>query len=102
MFIPGDTVPHKIYIPFKQEELDTVVVSYKQNGHIVYQAEAEPEDDYGQSSSFIVNLTQAESLLFEENSVCFIQVNVILSDGTRLASHEMRCNLGPQHIHDLI
>ena len=35
MFFPGETITHSFVIPFAANEIDHVILSYKQNGAII-------------------------------------------------------------------
>ena len=35
MFYPGETIAHTFTLPYKKSEIDKVIISYRQNGHIV-------------------------------------------------------------------
>ena len=104
MFIPGETISHHFVIPFVKGYINKAVVSYKQNDHIVLKKEVEQIwiDDHPDGSQFTVNLSQQESLLFKNGADLYVQVNVLLFDGTRCTSVEMRRESSSQHIREVV
>lgn len=106
MFNPGETIGHKFIIPILTSEIQKVIVSYKQNGHIVLELTVTSEHiEQGETvteSEFTVTFSQAQSLLFDENGDVYAQLNVILKSGTRCASREILIHTGPQHIREVI
>lgn len=94
MFAPGETVTHRFVIPFAKSDIDYVVVSYRQNGQIILEkniASSDPdmETDSQLSVSIEYELTQEESLLFEDLTPYSIQLNVFTQGGSRHTSKEI-------------
>ena len=105
MFHPGETVIHKFTIPFNKNETNNVLVTYKQNESIILMKTIASEDITSiavNSSSFTVELSQQESLLFDENKPFTMQLNVILGDGSRAASKEVSSKNGVQHYKEVM
>ena len=110
MFIPGETVLHSFTIPFASSDISKVIVSYKQNDRIVFEKVINPSDpedvDIVQvtegTTNFSYRLTQAESLSFDDDARCFIQVNVLTVGGTRVASRIIDGKLGSQYVKKVI
>lgn len=106
MFQPGETVSHQFIIPFVSVEIAKIIVSYKQNDHIVLERTV-TSDQIGRGetkaeSTFVVDFTETESLLFDDNSDCYAQLNVLLLKGTRCVSKEIKISTGTQHIREVI
>ena len=104
MFFPGETVTHVFYIPFGQAEVDHVVLSYKQNGAIIFEKSITSgfEQESAGTTKVSYAFSQSESLLFEDNSPFTIQCNVFTTGGTRHASYEMNSSSGIQYLRDVL
>ena len=112
MFSPGETICCRFTIPFKKEDLHTVMVSFKQDNDIVFdkvfdKTAITSEDNFipvseGLKTQFDVAFTQEESLLFEERKITKAQVNVINDYGSRLTSKEIRLETSVQHYKEVI
>ena len=99
MFSPGETVTQVFVIPFVISDVDHVVVSYKQNEVIVLEKTITGgfmEHDES-STSFAVELTQTDSLMFADCDYYNIQVNVYTVGGSRHASKAIRDKNGLQY-----
>ena len=99
MFCPGETVAHQFSIPFDKSEISKVVVTYKQKDHVVKIIEITSGFQDGEKSSettFNVQLSQTDTLLFTECHPYSVQLNVLTTSGTRSASNEMEDKTGPQ------
>ena len=106
MFIPGENISHRFYIPLTQGDVSKIFVSYRQDGRVilvknVYPGQVENERE-GTGSSFVVTLSQQESLLFKDDYSFTVQVNIIVRDGTRCTSKEMSGANGMQHIRKVV
>ena len=105
MLIPGETISHQFTIPFLVSEIHSVYVSYKQKDDIILERNVpsrnieQIEDD---KSQVTVVLSQDESLLFKDDCAYTIQLNVITTFGSRIASNEIRSRTGTQHIKEVI
>ena len=106
MFIPGETISHKFVVPFMREDILKIIVSYRQDGHIIltktvasYSVSAE---ESGVGSSFSITLSQQESLLFRDDMPFSVQLNVIFTNGARCASREIERSNGFQHIREVV
>ena len=104
MFFPGETITHVFYIPFNMNEVSHVVLSYKQNGAIMFEKTVTSgfEADSSTTTKISYPLTQNESLLFEDNSPFTIQCNVYTINGTRHTSYEMSSESGIQYLRDVL
>lgn len=104
MFFPGETITHVFIIPFNINEIDHVVLSYKQNGAIMFEKTVTSgfEEDSSNSTKISFPFSQSESLLFEDNSDFTIQCNVYTTSGSRHTSHEMSSNNGIQYLRDVL
>ena len=103
MFFPGETITHNFVIPFSVNEVQEVTLSYKQNESIMFEKTI--------TSGFVALstqatrvthvFTQAETLLFQDNTDFTIQINVYTKGGTRHASHEVKSSSGIQYLREL-
>lgn len=104
MFFPGETITHRFVIPFAANEIDKVILSYKQNEAIIFEKTIDSgftaEDTHITSLEF--QLTQLEGLLFSDDVPFTIQANVITKAGTRHTSHEMSSSSGIQYLREVI
>ena len=106
MFIPGETVIHRFNLPFPNEGITRVYVTYKQQNRVilsktVFAGEVKKASS-GTTSYFSVTLSQEESLLFRNDINYTIQLNVMFSSGARCASVEMDGTNGVQHIRKVV
>lgn len=107
MFIPGETVAHKFYLPFHKTDITKVIVTYRQNDHVIliktlYSGQIEDEVE---GSHFVITLSQEESLLFKDNSYFYVQINVFFTgpDGlTRGTSVELRGDCKLQQYREVV
>ena len=102
MFIPGETISHKFYIPFVRSDIDRIYVSYKQNDCLILKKTVYPGSvtREGVNSYFIVVLSQEESLLFQDDMGYTIQLNVIFTSGARCSSKDIKGVNGAQHLRE--
>lgn len=106
MFIPGETVHHQFTVPFSPSNISKVIVTYRQNGNIVLvknvTSSSIQNGPLTGSAIVAVALTQEESLLFEDNSDYWVQINLRTISGHRAASKEIKDSTGPQHYKKVI
>ena len=122
MFFPGETVSHSFVLPFVRDEISQIVISYKQNGKIIFEkiinnkkasdtnaTEGETNNDDstvefiedGPYTTIAFSFSQTESLLFEDESPFTAQINVHCVDGTRHTSHECNSSSGIQYLREI-
>lgn len=108
MFIPGETIAHTFTIPYPKDSIGQIIISYRQKDRIVLEKIITSKKNMvsTEEDNTIVSavLTEAESLLFEDNCEFRIQINVFFGeDGTngRSSSYETRGWTGYQHIRNL-
>ena len=110
MFNPGETIGNTFVIPFRKEDLQQVIVSYKQDGNVVLErtitsgfiTHVNPDGTSDPLKTDIrIVLTQEESLQFSEKHNYTIQLNVLTEghggSGSRHASCEIKGSNGVQH-----
>jgi len=99
MFHPGETVTHTFTIPFIVSEVSEIVVTYKQNDHIILKKTITSgfEEAGADKTKIVIAFSQQESLLFAEKRPFTIQLNVCTVDGTRCTSKEIKSETGVQH-----
>lgn len=104
VFFPGETITHRFEIPFAANEIDKVIISYKQKEAIMFEKIVtdgfEVEDQ--NFTSIAYQLTQGEGLLFADNAPFTIQLNVYTHGGSRHTSYELRSESGIQYVRDVI
>jgi len=104
MFFPGETITHRFVVPFAANEIDKVIISYKQKEAIMFEKTLTSgfvkEDQHITSVEF--QLTQGEGLLFADDTPFTVQVNVYTIVGTRHTSHEMNSSSGVQYLREVI
>ena len=104
MFIPGETIAHQFYLPFVRSDISRVYVTYHQDDRIILKkyvtaTQLVPEE---RRSYFNMDLTQEESLLFQNDKLYTIQLNVVFANGARAASTEIKGINGMQHIQEVV
>jgi len=108
MFHPGETITHRFIIPFAVGEIDYVIVSYKQNDHIILEKKVTSDqiEDIPETRNLSIvqyELTQTESLQFEDwrnedcNNSYTMQLNVYTTSGTRHVSNVLKEQNGIQY-----
>ena len=115
MIIRGTTPYHNFILPIKQEEIDTIWVSYCQNEEIIFtrteldesmsvdnltdsyeNASMEPlTEEEEQYSQLTIHLTQEETLKFHfypaaRKNIAVIQIRILTTDGEAYASAPVR------------
>ena len=98
MFFPGETVTHRFVIPFNANEINHVILSYRQDDRIILEKTitSDYESLSGGTCAVATTLTQQEGLLFADNAGFTVQVNVYTKEGTRHSSFEVRSKSGIQ------
>ena len=97
MFYPGETERHIFVLPFSALEVSEAVASYKQRGKVVLTIEATTFTVINESScKFEIELTQEDTLKFQDNEEIYVQVNVKGESGGRLTSAPMVLKCGEQ------
>ena len=92
-FHPGETVLLNFIIPFYKEDVAAVVISFRNQHHVAFEAMATSfldVDNEPQKMRVGYTMTQAESLQFEERSYYGMQLNVYSKNGSRATSPEYR------------
>ena len=108
MFNPGETVVETFELPFLKSELSKVIVTYKNKYDDVFYVKTITSSSTRQIENenkclVAVELSQQETLLFEENSCFKIQINVLTTGRvSRFASKEIVSKTGPQHIKEVV
>lgn len=101
---PGETDGHQFIIPFPAEEVEKVMVSYKQHCNVVLNVETtELENTEDGESTFTIPLSQEDTLKFNGMDQLNIQLNVLLKNGDRRTSNIIELYTGDQfyrHIMD--
>ena len=100
-FHPGDTVVVNFFIPFLAADVAAVVMSIRNKDRVVFEATALSFGDEGNGKMRVgYTFTQAESLLFDEFSEYWLQLNVFSHNSSRVASNEIRVVTLAQHIYE--
>lgn len=104
MFFPGETITHKFVVPFVADEIDHVVLSYKQKDEIVYEKTITSgfEDTEDHKCSFSFDFTQQEGLLFLDDEQILIQINVFTTSGSRYTSRLIKTSTGTQYLREVM
>lgn len=119
-FHPGDTVLLQFRLPFSIQDVKAVVISFRGNDRVAFEALAtafSSEDEYemDEEGNYVLDedgeqivsqyrtrvgytLTQAESLMFDENSSYLLQLNVFGPNSSRIASKEVVVKTMAQHL----
>ena len=97
MFYPGATEIHRFKIPMPATDIGSVLVSYRQRGTLVIEKESERiEAVDNESCRAYIEMTEEETLKFEDWVDISAQVNVKSAEGGRIASKPLTVKCGPQ------
>lgn len=107
MFTPGETITSEYHLPFRQEDVAALYLSFRQDDRIILSKQINRTNIINSTSpvntSYIIGtLTQEESLLFDDNKQYYAQWNALLINGQRITSEEMRGTTGTQHKREVI
>ena len=104
MFFPGETITHNFVIPFMKNDIAKVIVTYKQNDHIILEKTITSgfEEIDNEKVSFDIAFSQSESLSFQDDSDYTVQLNVLAKSGSRHASHELHGFNGAQYLREVV
>lgn len=82
---PGGTQLQSFVVPFPADNIEKAIVTYKQDGAgiILEKTVTVFSDTDDGKAAFSYRLTQKESLLFRDFIHCSMQVNLLMTDGTR-------------------
>ena len=99
-FHPGDTVVFDLVIPFAKDDVDEVKVSFRNQNAVVFEVAITSFQAKGDKTRLGFTFTQEESLLFNENDIYKMQLNVYSGNGSRSASKEYDVITLAQHIQE--
>ena len=108
MLIPGETALHSFAVPFNLESISKIIVTYKQNDHIVFEKTITSAStdvifsEENNTTSFSFRLTQQQSLLFEDDNDYSIQINVLSNSNVRAVSNIIKSKSGSQYVRTVI
>ena len=95
--VPGLTCTHEWFIPFPIYLITHVRVTYQQNGETVFEQDVgELEEVDFANCKFMVNLSQEDTLKFEQLVPAKVQINVISANGHRVPSTITNVPVGRQ------
>ena len=100
----GATPLQEFEVPFMRDRVSAIIVTYRQNETNVMSKRinsglTEPEPGV---TAFSYTLTQEETLKFLPNAICYVQLNVLLDDGTRDPSYEFTFRTGKQFYSEVV
>ena len=103
MFFPGETIIHKFTLPFEANEIDQVVISYKQDDDVIFEKTITSGFESEETNTIVsFAFTQQEGLLFADNANYSIQCNVFTKGGSRHTSRPIRQFSGSQHLREVM
>lgn len=83
----GSTPTHKFSMPYEKSAVDSVIITYWQNGKIVL--EKYTEDIVIADLLMTTELSQEDTLLFDEKGDVKMQIKVKLTNGKVIPSNDM-------------
>lgn len=83
----GSTPTHKFSTPYEKNEVERAIITYCQNGRIVL--EKSGEEIVIENNSITANLTQEDTLSFDEMGDVKMQIKVKLTNGKVIPSNDM-------------
>ena len=99
MFHPGETVAFNWVIPFDSNDLEYVVVSFRDRNRVAFEKVIRNFVREDQDKTRVgLLLTQEESLLFDENSCYSMELNVYGLQTSRATSNCIKVRTLCQHI----
>ena len=100
MFIPGETVSFRFTIPFYRSDVSKGYVTFFQDNRVILELQASSSNFKAVGSErkcyLDISLTQPQSLLFEGYTEYSVQLNIMLTDGSRCVSREIKSYNGKQ------
>lgn len=99
---PGSTAVHTWYLPFDLEDIDKVRVTYQQNGQTIFEYETNEFEAEEEGCSFALELTQEDTLGFQEKVLCKAMLNVLFKDGARVPSKTVTFPVGEQFYEEVM
>lgn len=103
MFVPGETIIHQFYIPFPQNEVTSVILSYKQNDDVVMEREITTARWESSESCYVIyEFTQSDSLLFSDDIPFSVELNVMTAYGSRFTSQPIEGKIGEQYYREVM
>lgn len=88
----GTTPEHIFTLPFDTALVQTVQITYAQNGDIILQKKT--DDCVMEGARVTCYLTQKETFLFGASGLVSIQMRVLTTEGNALASDIVRVGVG--------
>ena len=83
----GSTPTHKFSTPYEKSSIDSVIITYWQNGRIVLEKHA--QDVVIADLAMTTELSQEDTLLFDEKGDVKMQIKVKLTNGKVIPSNDM-------------
>ncbi|MEE0968197.1 MAG: hypothetical protein U0M06_02335 [Clostridia bacterium] len=83
----GSTPTHRFSTPYEKASVDSAIITYWQNGRIVL--EKHTEDINIQDHTMTTELSQEDTLLFDERGDVKMQIKVKLTNGKVIPSNDM-------------
>lgn len=83
----GSTPTHKFSTPYEKSSVDSVIITYSQNGKIVL--EKHTQDIVIADLVMTTELSQEDTLLFDEKGDVKMQIKVKLTNGKVIPSNDM-------------
>ena len=100
VLIPGTTPTYTGKIKADPDDLTRVIVTFRQMGKTVVEKEYSEFEELVESgvtyATFVIELTQEETLVFENGSQIEIQANAMFYDVVRNATFILRMDCGVQ------
>lgn len=100
-FHPGETVVVNFLIPFRKDDVATVVMSIRDHNYLVFEAASVNVVAAGENKTRVgYTFTQSESLLFREYWEYQLELNVFSYNSSRATSKDIPVITGSQHIYE--
>lgn len=99
---PGSTAVHTWYLPFDLEDIAKARVTYQQNGQTVFEYETASFTEEEEGCSFTLELSQEDTLGFQEKVLCKAMLNVLFNDGARVPSKTVTFPVGEQFYEEVM
>lgn len=91
MIIPkGCTVVNTFTVPFNREDIDVIYITYQQSGRTII--EKTVSDCVFRDGKILVDLSQEDTLLFNNSYIIQIQIRIRLKNGVATKSNIINVN----------
>lgn len=95
---PGETATCEFIVPFQADGIQSGKLSFSQDNKRVLVVDITSNEIFTEDDQthIAVALSQDESLKLKNNIMCYLQINLLLTDNNRAVSELVPLHVGPQ------